>query len=132
MMKEEHFLDFLPYRASFYDKDLKLVYSNKQSDGSFFPEPEPKKLPDWILQDLQVQESKSLHFQLPTESFQDMIIQSYQALYDDKGEFQGVYHYIQNIKPLLSSYLNETGQAIVGWSDVTSGASIKNDLFDEI
>ena len=116
MMKEEHFLDFLPYRASFYDKDLKLVYSNKQSDGSFFPEPEPKKLPDWIWQDLQLQESKSLHFQLPTESFQDMIIQ----------------YYIQNIKPLLSSYHNETGQAIVGWSDVTSGASIKNDLFDEI
>ncbi|HGN5283293.1 TPA: multidrug transporter, partial [Streptococcus pyogenes] len=31
---------------------------------------------------------------------------------------------VQDIKPLLNQYLEETGQAIVGWSDVTSGPSI--------
>ena len=74
-------LAHLPYRASFYDNNLKLIYSNHRSDGSFFTENESEKLP-----------------------------------------------YIQDLRPLLSSYLKETSQAIVAWSDTTSGPSIGNDL----
>ncbi|MCC9969815.1 hypothetical protein HK345_05185, partial [Streptococcus agalactiae] len=42
----------------------------------------------------------------------------------------GYIEHVHNIKPLLEGYLKESGQAIVGWSDVTSGASISNDDFE--
>ncbi|MFU1827966.1 sodium transporter, partial [Enterococcus faecium] len=40
MKNIEALLTHLPYRASFYDNNLKLIYSNNRSDGSFFPENE--------------------------------------------------------------------------------------------
>lgn len=124
-------IDNLPFRASFYDKNSNLLYSNNQSDGSFFPEDEEETLPQWILEQLQSSSEKSLHLQVPTDSFDQILMQSYQAIYNQEKEFVGVITYIQDLKPILSSYLKESGQAIVGWSDVTSGASISNHLFDE-
>ena len=47
------------------------------------------------------------------------------------GELLGVITFIQDLKPVLASYLNESGQAIVGWSDVTSGPSSSNPIFDD-
>lgn len=46
-------------------------------------------------------------------------------------ELLGVITFIQDLKPVLASYLNESGQAIVGWSDVTSGPSSSNPIFDD-
>ena len=110
-------LAHLPYRASFYDNNLKLIYSNHRSDGSFFTENESEKLPEWIWQ--------SLH---PTDSFEAILMQTYQLILDNSGKSLGVITYIQDLRPLLSSYLKETSQAIVAWSDTTSGPSIGNDL----
>lgn len=125
-------LAHLPYRASFYDKDLKLIYSNNRSDGSFFSDDEEEKeLPQWVWTSLEQAPEQALHFQIPTESFDRILFQSYQAISDDSGELIGVVTFIQDLKPVLASYLNESGQAIVGWSDVTSGPSITNPIFDD-
>lgn len=118
----------LPYRASFYDNNLKLIYSNNRSDGSFFPENESEKLPEWIWQSLHQSPEKVLHLQIPTDSFDVILTQTYQLILDTSGQSLGVITYIQDLKPLLSSYLKETGQAIVAWSDTTSGPSIGNEL----
>lgn len=120
-----NYLDFLPYKTAIYDKNLNLIYSNGKPDGSFFSSQE-EKLPDWIWQDLQNAKEKSLHMEVPNEAFGKIFMQSYQMLYDADGHFQGVLESVQDIKPLLSSYLENSGQALVGWSDVTSGASISN------
>ena len=121
-------LAHLPYRASFYDNNLKLIYSNNRSDSSFFPENESEKLPEWIWQSLHQSPEKSLHLQIPTDSFDIILTQTYQLILDTSGQSLDVITYIQDLKPLLSSYLKETGQAIVAWSDTTSGSSIGNDL----
>lgn len=121
-------LAHLPYRASFYDNNLKLIYSNNRSDGSFFTENESKKLPEWIWQSLHQSPEKNLHLQIPTDSFEAILMQTYQLILDDSGKSLGVITYIQDLRPLLSSYLKETSQAIVAWSDTTSGPSIGNDL----
>lgn len=121
-------LAHLPYRASFYDNNLSLIYSNNRSDGSFFPENESEKLPEWIWQNLHQVPERVLHLQIPTDSFDAILIQTYQLISDSSGKSLGVITYIQDLKPLLSSYLKETGQAIVAWSDTTSGPSIGNDL----
>lgn len=121
-----NYLDFLPYKIAFYDKDLSLIYSNNKPDGTFFPS-QDDRLPDWVWQELCHSTEKSLHVEIPNEAFGKVFMQSYQMLYDEAGAFQGIMEMVQDIKPLLSSYLDNSGQALVGWSDVTSGASIRND-----
>lgn len=128
MKNIEELIAHLPYQASFYDNNLSLIYSNNRSDGSFFPENESEKLPEWIWQNLHQVPERVLHLQIPTDSFDAILIQTYQLISDSSGQSLGVITYIQDLKPLLSSYLNETGQAIVAWSDTTSGPSIGNDL----
>ena len=131
MKNVKDLLAHIPYRASFYDKDLKLIYSNNRSDGSFFSEPEENELPQWVWTSLEQSPEQALHFQIPTESFDRILFQTYQAVKDDSGELLGVITFIQDLKPVLASYLNESGQAIVGWSDVTSGPSSTNPIFDD-
>ncbi|MGT2906490.1 sodium transporter [Streptococcus dentiloxodontae] len=121
----QDFLTLLPYRFSLYDKNLQLIYSNNQSDGSFFPDAEKQELPKWIWEALQTAPDKSLHLPVADDAFERILIQTYQALYDNEGVFQGICSYIQDLKPMLNTYLNESGQALVGWSDATSGPSIK-------
>ncbi len=128
MKNIEELIAHLPYQASFYDNNLSLIYSNNRSDGSFFPENESEKLPEWIWQNLHQVPERVLHLQIPTDSFDAILIQTYQLISDSSGKSLGVITYIQDLKPLLSSYLKETGQAIVAWSDTTSGPSIGNDL----
>lgn len=128
----ENFLDNLPYRAVFYDQNRQLIYSNGRADGSFFPSQDDPILADWIWQDLQNSPDGSLHFQIPNDSFNQIFMQSFQLLFDDQKQCQGVYAYVQDMRPLLGTYLKESGQAIVGWSDTTSGASIKGEIFDEL
>lgn len=128
MKNIEELIAHLPYRASFYDNNLSLIYSNNRYDGSVFSKNEVKKLPKWIWQNLHQVPERVLHLQIPTDSFDAILIQTYQLISDSSGKSLGVITYIQDLKPLLSSYLNETGQAIVAWSDTTSGPSIGNDL----
>ncbi|WP_368395119.1 sodium transporter [Streptococcus gallolyticus] len=128
MKNIEELIAHLPYQASFYDNNLSLIYSNNRYDGSVFSKNEVKKLPKWIWQNLHQVPERVLHLQIPTDSFDAILIQTYQLISDSSGKSLGVITYIQDLKPLLSSYLNETGQAIVAWSDTTSGPSIGNDL----
>lgn len=120
------FLHFLPYKVAFYNTDLTLVYSNGKSDGSVFSEQE-EKLADWIWEELKGSKTHRLDTQVPLDAFNQVLMQSYQMLFDDKGDCTGVLETVQDISPMLSSYLENSGQALVGWSDVTSGASISND-----
>lgn len=121
-----NFLDYFPYKTAYYDKDLKLIYSNGKPDGTFFPS-QDDLLPDWIWQELRLSKEKSLHLEVPNEAFGKIFMQSYTMLFDETGDFEGVLEMVKDLKPILSSYLENSGQALVGWSDVTSGASISSD-----
>ncbi|TWS99279.1 sodium transporter [Streptococcus cuniculipharyngis] len=121
------FLDYLPWRVSFFAPDGQLIYSNGRADGSFFfLDEDIPPLEDWILQDLKASSTGVLHLPLSLESFDQKIVQSFQTLYDDQKNLIGIFQYTQEISDLLASYLEDSGQALVGWSDVTSGASISN------
>ncbi|MFA9492548.1 hypothetical protein [Streptococcus sp. E17BB] len=126
-----HWLDKLPLHAAITDQDNHLIYHNqKPKDPFFFDELEQTPVEDWLIQEVLTKPEHAVHLLLPATSFDQILIQSYQGLYDN-NQFQGIFQQVQDIKPMLASYLAETGQAIVGWSDTTSGASIKNNLFDE-
>lgn len=124
-------LDQLPLHLALTNQDNQITYNNGRPKDPFLPlDIEPEPVPDWVIREVTSRADHAVHLLLPSISFDQILIQSYQGLYD-QGQFQGIFQQVQDIKPMLASYLKETGQALVGWSDTVSGASIKNDAFDE-
>lgn len=128
---EPSVLGSFPYQASLSDKTGQVISSNqKPSDPFDWEEKQPTAVPKWIMQHLTDQPKKTFYMTVPSPAFDQILVHTYQLCHNDQQEITGVFHYVQDIKPLLADYLTETGQALVGWSDVTSGASIHNDTFD--
>ncbi|MGT2935963.1 multidrug transporter [Streptococcus castoreus] len=121
------FLHYLPLQARLANQDGQIIIDNHGFNGSFFPLTE-KQIEPWILDDLKSGTSINKSFIVPSGSLDHIYMQHYHALKNNQGQVVGVFNTIQDIKPLLSQYLEETGQAIVGWSDVTSGPSITSDI----
>ncbi|MFC3929012.1 hypothetical protein [Streptococcus caprae] len=126
-------LTLLPLSASLHNQEGTTLSSNhKPSDPYDFlaDDQASQDIPNWIRQDLQASSTHSLHLTLPAMSSQQILIQSYYGLVNEDGSLGTILQLVQDIKPLLASYLKDSGQALVGWSDTTSGASIHNDHFD--
>lgn len=124
-------LDLLPLQVTVTDQTNQVTYHNGRPKDPFLPlDIEAEPVPDWVIEEVTNRADHAVHLLLPSISFEQILIQSYQGLYD-QGQFKGIFQQVQDIKPMLASYLKETGQALVGWSDTVSGASIKNDAFDE-
>ncbi|MCU9533210.1 hypothetical protein [Streptococcus sp. CSL10205-OR2] len=128
---KNNLLDYLPFNLSIYDENNQLTYTNHRPDNEFSIESKTNETIDnWIVTELSKSSSDSFSLTIPTMSSEKILIHHYQALKDINNEYKGMSQSVLDIKPILENYLNETGQAIVPWSDVTSGASIKSDEFD--
>lgn len=124
-------LEQLPLHLAITDQDNQVSYHNdRPKDPFLLDDIDQAPVEDWIIQEVQTRPEHAVHLLLPSISFEQILIHSYHGLYQGQ-DFKGIFQQVTDIKPLLASYLKETGQALVGWSDTTSGASIKNDLFDE-
>jgi len=121
-------LDKYPYQLRISDKNGQFTYHNYQFNDSFFLD-DSKELESWILRQLQMDKDLAYkHFLLPSASLDHIYVQSFFPLRDKEGNYLGSFDIVQDIKPILADYLEETAQAIVGWSDVTSGPSISDDF----
>lgn len=121
-------LDAFPFQIRQSDHTGQIIYHNHQFNGSFFPE-DDQELEGWIYRQFQTNpQAATKHFLLPTASSDHIYFQSYYGLQDPDGHYIGTLDLVQDLKPILAQYLEETAQAIVGWSDVTSGPSISDDL----
>ncbi len=119
-------LNHLPYKLAAYDATGTLLYDNGGADGSFFPR-ESENLPDWILSEILASPNKEMSYQIPTDSFDQILIQTYQAALDKEGNVLGFWETIYDLKQPLKTYLDNSAQALVAWSDATSGASFKEE-----
>lgn len=121
-----------PMKLTFFDKDGQVVYDNNGFDGNFFSfNQEAQPLEDWIQEKIKNDTKHHLTLTVPSPSFDHILIQDYRGLYDQDGNFFGTFSQVIDLKPLLEAYLEDSGQALVGWSDTTSGASITNNLFED-
>lgn len=117
-----------PFQVRLADQTGTIIRHNHQFNGSFF-EDDNLKIESWIQKQLVKPNGiDQKHFLLPSASADHIYYQSYYALKDEQGTYLGSLDYVQDIKPILADYLEETAQAIVGWSDVTSGPSISDDF----
>lgn len=121
-----------PMKLTFFDENGQVVYDNKGFDGNFFSfNQEAQPLEDWIQEKIKNDTKHHLTLTVPSPSFDHILIQDYRGLYDQDGNFFGTFSQVIDLKPLLEAYLEDSGQALVGWSDTTSGASITNNLFED-
>ena len=119
-------LNHLPYKLAAYDAQGNFLYDNGGADGSFFPR-EDENLPDWIMSEVLASPTKERSYQIPTDSFDQVLIQTYQAAIDNEGKVLGFWETIYDLKQPLKIYLDNSAQALVAWSDATSGASFKEE-----
>ena len=117
-------LNYLPYKLAAYDAKGNFLYDNGGADGSFFPR-EAENLPDWIMSEVLASPTKTISYPIPTDSFEH--IQTYQASTDQEGRILGFWETIFDLKQPLQTYLDSSAQALVAWSDATSGASFKEE-----
>lgn len=118
-------LKYFPNDLIFQDKNGNQIC--KHCPNTLFPDLE--SIDEWLISELIHSNDGQKHFLEADDSFDRIMMQSYYLLKDDSNEVNGYAYQKQDIKPILKSYLDETAQALVGWSDVVSGASIKNDEF---
>ena len=72
--------------------------------------------------------TKERSYQIPTDSFDQVLIQTYQAAIDNEGKGPRILgKLIYDLKQPLKTYLDNSAQALVAWSDATSGASFKEE-----
>lgn len=71
--------------------------------------------------------TKERSYQIPTDSFDQVLIQTYQVAIDNEGKALGFWETIYDLKQPLKTYLDNSAQALVAWSDATSGASFKEE-----
>lgn len=117
---------------SFFPNDLVIEDSYGTAQVNHLLNPyffENTGIDDWIKNDSLFLEKGQIHFLEPNDSFDQIMMDSYYLLRDNDEQIKGYAYQKQDIKPILKSYLDETAQALVGWSDVVSGASIKNEEF---
>lgn len=119
-------LNHLPYKLAAYDAKGNFLYDNGGADGSFFPR-EAENLPDWIMSEVLASPTKTISYPIPTDSFEQILIQTYQASTDQEGQVLGFWETIFDLKQPLQTHLDSSAQALVAWSDATSGASFKEE-----
>ena len=85
------------------------------------------KSADWIMSEVLASPTKERSYQIPTDSFDQVLIQTYQAAIDKDGNVLGFWETIYDLKQPLKTYLDNSAQALVAWSDATSGASFKEE-----
>ncbi|MBS6654442.1 MAG: sodium transporter [Streptococcus sp.] len=119
-------LNYLPYKLAAYDAKGNFLYDNGGADGSFFPR-EAENLPGWIMSEVLASPTKTISYPIPTDSFEQILIQTYQASTDQEGQVLGFWETIFDLKQPLQTYLDSSAQALVVWSDATSGASFKEE-----
>lgn len=127
MTKIKDILKHLPYKIAFYDETGKPLYCNGQNDGSLLPDQEARALEPWLLDEIVKSPRKSLSYQVPSQAFDQILMQTYQAALNQEGQVIGIMETVTDFKGPLASYLDETAQALVPWSDATSGPSIKRE-----
>lgn len=123
------FYDHYPLKLTYYDANGQLIYENKGFDGQILPfkmAADASDLEPWILEKITATESHQLTISIPSSSFSQILLQHYQGLLSQDGQLLGVLAQVIDLTPLLATYLEESGQALVGWSDTTSGASISD------
>lgn len=81
---------------------------------------------EWVLQQLRAGKQDVVRIHVPKHGPDQYVVHSYQALHDKQHQYMGINEYVQDIKPLIDWYLQQTKQQLVGGpTDGVASASVK-------
>lgn len=86
--------------------------------------PEAKK----VVHALRTKESghDEVYMPVPTGNLRELILHYYKRVEDDKGNYVGIYEWVQDLYPLVKYFCDTTGQKLVIDPDATSGATYRH------
>lgn len=135
-----YFLNSMPLELTYADSNNQFLYYNHMLDaedmladrtpdqvgsplGACHPERTHSGV-SWVIQQLRTGKQDQVTVHVPTHGPDKFVVHNYKALRDEDGNYVGINEYVQDIKPLIDWYLEQTGQELTGGStDATSGAT---------
>ncbi|MED4475937.1 NAD(P)H-dependent oxidoreductase [Oceanobacillus caeni] len=139
-----HFLNSMPAELTYADSNNQFLYYNHKLDaedmlatrrpgqvGNPLAECHPERAFSsvaWVIQQLRNGKQDVVRTHVPTHGPDKYVVHSYQAIRDEDGNYLGINEYVQDIKPMIDWYLEQTGQQLTGGNvDAVSGATTKVD-----
>ncbi|MBO0995979.1 NAD(P)H-dependent oxidoreductase [Bacillus sp. SD088] len=139
-----HFLKSMPAELTYADSNNQFLYYNHKDDaedmfasrrpeqvGYPLAECHPKQAYSgvaWVIQQLRKGKEDVVKTHVPTHGPDKFVVHNYQAIRDEEGNYLGINEYVQDIKPIIDWYLEQTGQQLTGGDvDAVSGATSKVD-----
>jgi NAD(P)H-dependent FMN reductase len=139
-----HFLNSMPMELTYADSNNQFLYYNHKFDaedmlatrrpaqvGNPLAECHPEKAFSsvaWVIQQLRNGKEDVVRTHVPTHGPDKYVVHSYQAIRDEDDNYLGINEYVQDIKPIIDWYLEQTGQQLTGGNvDAVSGATTKVD-----
>ena len=87
----------------------------------------------WVISKLRSREMDVFRVKVPSNDPDKFTVHNYQAMRDEDGVFLGINEYVQDLKPVIDWYLEQTGQELVGGNvDGVSAASENDDSVDGV
>src|SRR5690606_22226079 len=139
-----YFLKSMPAELTYADSNNQFLYYNHKCDaedmlasrrpeqvGYPLAECHPKRAFSsvaWVIQQLRNGKEDVVRTHVPTHGPDKFVVHSYQAIRDEEGNYLGINEYVQDIKPIIDWYLEQSGQQLTGSNvDAVSGATSKVD-----
>ena len=139
-----YFLNSMPLELTYADSNNQFLYYNHMLDaedmlakrspsqvGSALAECHPERTYSgvaWVIQQLRSGKQDQVKVHVPTHGPDKFVVHTYQAMHDADGHYAGINEYIQDIKPIVDWYLEQTGQQLTGGDvDAVSGATSQVD-----
>ena len=66
-----------------------------------------------------------VYMPVPTGNLKELVLHYYKRVEDDKGNYIGIYEWVQDLYPLVKYFCETTGQKLVVDEDATTGATYR-------
>lgn len=66
-----------------------------------------------------------VYMPVPTGNLKELVLHYYKRVEDDKGNYAGIYEWVQDLYPLVKYFCETTGQKLVVDPDATTGATYR-------
>lgn len=124
-----HLLNSMPFEVTFADENNQFLYYNYHLEkediladrhpsqvgnplGACHPEAAHKNV-EWVIQQLRSGQMDTFRINVPTHGPDKFVVHSYKGIKDKEGQYVGINKYVQDLKPIIDWYLEQTGQELI-------------------
>ncbi len=141
-----YFLNSMPAELTYADSNNQFLYYNYHlEEEEMLASRHPRQVGNplakchpaaahnnvaWVISQLRSGEKDVFRVPVPTHGPDKYVVHTYQRVEDEEGNYVGINEYVQDLKPMIDWYLEQTGQELVG-SQVDGVSSATKNEEDE-